>query len=76
MAAWITSSKVRDMSITSEEYSHHAYHTGDTGLHSWEVLVEILKSPEAYGIVCDIGMFVSLCPCHIGLSLKIPFVGR
>jgi NAD+ synthase (glutamine-hydrolysing) len=29
---------------------------GDTMLHSWEVLCEILKSQEAQGIVCDIGM--------------------
>ncbi|KAH9893292.1 glutamine-dependent NAD(+) synthetase with GAT domain-containing protein [Cubamyces lactineus] len=29
---------------------------GDTGLHAWEVLADILKSDEAKGIVCDIGM--------------------
>ena len=32
--------------------------TGDTCLHSWEVLAEILKSEEAKDIVCDIGMYV------------------
>jgi NAD+ synthase (glutamine-hydrolysing) len=30
--------------------------TGDTVLHSWEVLARILSSEEAMGIVCDIGM--------------------
>jgi NAD+ synthase (glutamine-hydrolysing) len=29
---------------------------GDTVLHSWEVLVKILQSEEAQGIICDIGM--------------------
>jgi hypothetical protein len=32
--------------------------TGDTVLHSWEVLAKILESPEAKGIICDIGMYV------------------
>lgn len=30
--------------------------TGDTVLHSWEVLAKILSSDETMGIVCDIGM--------------------
>lgn len=34
--------------------------TGDTILHSWEVLAEILQSEEAKDIVCDIGMSVGL----------------
>ncbi|RSH79056.1 glutamine-dependent NAD(+) synthetase [Apiotrichum porosum] len=29
---------------------------GDVVLHSWEILAQILKSEEAQGIVCDIGM--------------------
>jgi NAD+ synthase (glutamine-hydrolysing) len=29
---------------------------GDTMMHSWEVLGEILKSEEAQCIVCDVGM--------------------
>ncbi len=29
---------------------------GDTILHSWEVLADILQSEEAQDIVCDIGM--------------------
>lgn len=33
--------------------------SGDTILHSWEVLVQILQSEEAKGIVCDIGMWVT-----------------
>jgi len=32
------------------------YHTGDTVLHSWEVLAKILSSDEITGIVCDVGM--------------------
>lgn len=28
----------------------------DTLLHSWQVLAELLSSPETEGIVCDIGM--------------------
>ena len=32
--------------------------TGDTILHSWEVLAKILASDETMGIVCDIGMSV------------------
>ena len=31
---------------------------GDTCLHAWEVLGDILKSEEAKDIVCDIGMSV------------------
>jgi hypothetical protein len=34
--------------------------TGDTILHSWEVLAEILQSEEAKDIVCDIGMSVGM----------------
>jgi len=30
--------------------------TGDTVLHSWEVLAKLLASEETMGIVCDIGM--------------------
>lgn len=33
-----------------------AERSGDTVLHSWEVLVKILQSEEAQGIICDIGM--------------------
>ena len=33
--------------------------TGDTVLHSWEVLAKILAGDETMGIVCDIGMFVN-----------------
>jgi hypothetical protein len=29
---------------------------GDTVLHSWEILAQILQSEEAQGIICDIGM--------------------
>jgi len=29
---------------------------GDTVFHSWEILGEILKSENAKGIICDIGM--------------------
>ena len=42
-------------------YISHSESTGrlgDTCLHAWEVLGEILKSEEAQDIVCDIGMYV------------------
>ena len=39
---------------------HFGCFLGDTCLHSWEVLAEILKSEEAKGIVCDIGMSAGL----------------
>lgn len=32
--------------------------TGDTVLHSWEVLAKILQHEGAQGIICDIGMCV------------------
>lgn len=34
------------------------YLEGDTVLHSWEVLAEILKTDATDGIICDIGMCV------------------
>jgi hypothetical protein len=33
--------------------------TGDTVLHSWEVLAKILAGEDTMGIVCDIGMSVN-----------------
>ncbi len=42
--------------------------TGDTGLHAWEVLAEILKSDEAKGIVCDIGMSVTHLSLYVLLA--------
>jgi hypothetical protein len=36
--------------------------SGDTILHSWEVLSQILQSDDAKGIVCDIGMYVRTTP--------------
>lgn len=36
--------------------------TGDTTLHSWEVLAKILASEDTMEIVCDIGMYVTR-PC-------------
>ena len=41
---------------------------GDTCLHEWEVLGDILKSEEAKDIVCDIGMsvhpYLIICEAH------------
>jgi hypothetical protein len=39
--------------------------TGDTVLHSWEVLAKILSSDITMNIVCDIGMYALACgyPC-------------
>jgi hypothetical protein len=31
---------------------------GDTTLHAWEVLAQLLAAPEARDIICDVGMFV------------------
>jgi len=30
--------------------------TGDTHLHSWQVLVKILESEDAMGMLVDVGM--------------------
>lgn len=48
-----------------------AHHTGDTVLHSWEVLAKILSSEETSGIVCDIGMYV--LRWHICLLSSLSF---
>jgi predicted amidohydrolase len=40
--------------------------SGDTILHSWEVLAKILQSEEAKGIVCDVGMSVILIQSGVG----------
>ncbi len=40
------------------------YMEGDTLLHSWEVLTQLLQSPFTEGILCDIGMYVTLTPSH------------
>lgn len=53
MAVWITSSRVGVDVLQTEEAEKHS---GDTILHSWEILSIILQSEEAKGIVCDIGM--------------------
>lgn len=47
--------------------------TGDTVLHSWEVLAKILQSEEAQGIICDVGMCES---CLYYLSPKLITFGR
>jgi len=40
--------------------------SGDTILHSWEVLAKILQSEEAKGIVCDVGMSAILIQSGVG----------
>ena len=30
----------------------------DTLTHSWEVLAELIKSPDTEGLICDVGMYV------------------
>lgn len=35
---------------------------GDTYLHSWEVLGQILTSKEAEGMLLDVGMYATLLP--------------
>lgn len=53
MAVWTISSKVSHIIHGGRS---GAKTSGDTILHSWEVLATILQSEEAKGIVCDIGM--------------------
>lgn len=55
MDALITFLKVRCIIPLTSQYN---LLSGDTVLHSWEVLAKILASEEAMGIVCDIGMYV------------------
>ena len=43
-------------------------HTGDTHLHSWQVLVKILESEDAMGMVVDVGRCVSDSPDHAGME--------
>jgi hypothetical protein len=41
-------------------HTHDIYiNKGDTVLHSWEVLANILSSDKTLGILCDIGMYVT-----------------
>jgi NAD+ synthase (glutamine-hydrolysing) len=41
-------------------FTHTHIYKGDTVLHSWEVLANILSSDKTLGILCDIGMYVTL----------------
>ena len=43
---------------------------GDTVLHSWEVLANILSSDKTTDIVCDIGMYVPSTPSSVGQNLS------
>lgn len=63
MAAWITSWKVCMSSLNRSaeaEWKRRAdrelIDPGDTILHAWEVLSQILANPDTHGIICDIGM--------------------
>ena len=38
-------------------------HAGDTVLHSWEVLANILSSDKIADILCDIGMYDDFSFC-------------
>lgn len=74
MAARIISWKVLVLRIDYPRYRKHATSlrdlvtdthfdqllTGDTYLHSWEVLGQILTSKEAEGMLLDVGMYASL----------------
>ncbi|WVQ94011.1 NAD+ synthetase [Kwoniella sp. CBS 9459] len=44
---------------------------GDTILHSWEVLAQILQSEEAKGIICDIGMPITHKNCNYNCRVII-----
>jgi hypothetical protein len=44
------------MIFTYYEQCFDHFLEGDTELHSWEVLCELLKNKEARGIMCDVGM--------------------
>ena len=59
---WVPSSRSQDTAVLTTSwkvcqlYRLTLTSLGDTVLHSWEVLVKILQSEEAQGIICDIGM--------------------
>lgn len=55
MAVSITFLKESSLSISLLSFTLNCY-TGDTVLHSWEVLAKILSSDITINIVCDIGM--------------------
>jgi NAD+ synthase (glutamine-hydrolysing) len=55
--AWTISSRVRRVAVSNRRNLLSVV-LGDTALHSWEVLIKILQSEEAQGIVCDVGMCV------------------
>ena len=79
MAARIISWKVLGRRIDYPQHRRHAANLrdlvtdtnfdqlliGDTYLHSWEVLGQILNSKEAEGMLLDVGMYAT-CPLHSG----------
>lgn len=77
MAARIISWKVLHRRIDYQRYTKHAANfrdlvtdinfdqmlIGDTYLHSWEVLGQILTSKEAEGMLLDVGMYATFTVC-------------
>ncbi|KAJ1655688.1 glutamine-dependent NAD(+) synthetase [Dispira simplex] len=59
-----------ELEITGYGCQDHFYEI-DTYHHSWEVLAEILKSPECHDIVLDIGMPVSHRDVHYNCRLVL-----
>jgi NAD+ synthase (glutamine-hydrolysing) len=41
-----------------QQRSHHtdSVFSGDTILHSWEILAQLLQNPDCRDIICDVGM--------------------
>jgi NAD+ synthase (glutamine-hydrolysing) len=44
--------------VGDDDRIYMIYVSGDTVLHSWEVLASILSSDKTLDILCDIGMYV------------------
>lgn len=59
MAVSTTSSKVSSSLLRSFKEAELTLDSGDTILHSWEILAKILTNPDCRDIVCDIGMYAN-----------------
>lgn len=59
MAVSTTSSRVSFCLFSSADGAELTLKSGDTILHSWEILAKILINPDCRDIVCDIGMYVN-----------------
>lgn len=58
MVAWIISLKVHTLPAVPSSLTQTSFNLGDTILHSWEILGQILQNEVNHNIVCDVGMSV------------------